>query len=199
MPDDKRGREKQARDADRRQRARAIAAELERMEETEPPVATDALDDLETELDEVTFPATGAEVVEAVGERTIPSDEGLVRIGELVPETATETFAVPADVTARVQRPTIAAMMKRIVEANAAVSNDRLGDSRRKAYEKTLRALKSIDADDEDEGVEVITDWIVEQTHEDEQPPGSRSVRRRAAEFCRENGYEIRNDEWLGI
>jgi len=199
MPDDKRGREKQARDADRRQRARAIAAELERMDETAPPVATDALDDLEAELDDVSFPATGAEVVAAAGDRTIASDEGLARVAELVPETEAETFAVPADVVARVQRPTIAAAMKRVVEANAAVSNDRLNDSRRKAYEKTLRALKAIDADDDDEGVRVVSEWLVEQLHETETPPDSRAVRRQAAAFCRENGYEIRNDEWLGV
>src|SRR6056297_2795245 len=199
MADDKRGREKQARDADRRQRARAIAAELERMEETEPPVPTDALEDLEAELDDVSFPATGAEVVGAVGNRTLASDEGLARVEELVPETEAEAFAVPADVVARVQRPTIAAAMKRVVEANAAVSNDRLSDSRRKVYEKTLRELKAIDADDDDEGVRVVSEWLVEQIREDETPPDSRAVRRKAATFCRENGYEIRNDEWLGI
>jgi len=199
MPDDKRGREKQARDADRRQRARAIAAELERMAETEPPVATDALDDFETALDDVAFPATGSEVVEAVGDRTIASEAGLAHVAELVPETETEAFAVPADVVARVQRPTIAEAMKRIVEANATVSNDRLDDSRRKAYEKTLRELKAIDADDDDEGVQVISGGLFEQITETEKPPDSRAVRRKAATFCRENGYEIRNDEWLGI
>ena len=169
------------------------------MDETAPPVATDALDDLEAELDDVSFPATGAEVVAAAGDRTIASDEGLARVAELVPETEAETFAVPADVVARVQRPTIAAAMKRVVEANAAVSNDRLNDSRRKAYEKTLRALKAIDADDDDEGVRVVSEWLVEQLHETETPPDSRAVRRQAAAFCRENGYEIRNDEWLGV
>ena len=38
MPDDKRGREKQARNADRRQRERAIATELDRMADPEPPI-----------------------------------------------------------------------------------------------------------------------------------------------------------------
>jgi len=199
MPDDKRGREKQARDADRRQRERDILAQLERGEETEPPVPETDLESLETELEDVSFPATGVEVVGAVGDETVASDEGMARVGDLVPETDTESYESPADVQLRVQRPTIAGAMKRVVEANAAVSHDRLGDSRREAYEKTLRALKAIDADDEDEGVRVITDWIVERTRENEQPPGSRSVRREAAEFCRENGYEVRKDEWLGV
>ena len=199
MPDDKRGREKQARDADRRQRARDVLAQLERGEETEPPVEETGLESLESELDAVEFPATGAEIVAVVGEVALPSQEGPATVDALVPETDTEAYESPEDVRLRVQRPTIAAAMKRIVEANASVSNDRLGASQWEAYEKTLRALKSVDADDEDEGITFVTDWIVERTHEDERPPGSRSVRREAAEFCRENGYEIRNDEWLGV
>jgi len=199
MPDDKRGREKQARDADRRQRERDILAQLERGEETEPPVPETGLEALETDLEDVSFPATGADIVRAVGDVALPAEAGSATVDALVPETDTETYESPDDVRLRVQRPTIAGAMKRVVEANAAVSNDRLGDSRRTAYEKTLRALKAIDADDEDEGGRVITDWIVEQTHENEEPPGSRSVRREAAEFCRENGYEVRKDEWLGV
>jgi len=42
-------------------------------------------------------------------------------------------------------------------------------------------------------------DWIVEQIREKEKKPGSRAVRREAAKFCRANGYEVRNDEWLGV
>jgi hypothetical protein len=199
MPDDKRGREKQARDADRRQRERDVLAQLERGEETEPPVEETGLDALESELDTVEFPATGAEIVAAVGDVELSAETEPATVDALVPETDTETYGSPDDVRLRVQRPTIAAAMKRIVEANAAVSNDRLGASQREAYEKTLRALSAIDADDEDEGVGVITDWIVEQTRGNEQPPGSRSVRREAAQFCRENGYEVRKDEWLGV
>jgi len=199
MPDDKRGREKQARDADRRQRARDVLAQLERGEETEPPVPETGLESLESELDAIAFPATGAEIVAAVGEVELPAEEGPATVDALVPETDTETYESPDDVRLRVQRPTIAAAMKRIVEANAEATQDPLGASQWEAYEKTLRALKSIDADDEDEGIRVITDWIVEQTHENAWPPGSRSVRREAAEFCREHGYEIRNDEWLGV
>jgi len=199
MADDKRGRESQARDADRRQRARDVLAQLERGEETEPPVPETGLESLQSELDAIEFPATGAEIVAAVGEVTLPAEEGPATVDALVPETDTETYESPDEVRLRVQRPTIAAAMKRIVEANAEATQDPLGASQWEAYEKTLRALKSIDADYEDEGITVITDWVVDRTHENAQPPGSRSVRREAAEFCRENGYEIRNDEWLGV
>lgn len=199
MADDKGGRDKQAQDADRRQRERNIVAELERWEETEPPVDERELGDLEVALDSVEFPATGAEVVATVGDRELDSAEGRHAVAELVPETDSETFETPEDVRVRVQRPTIAASMKRVLEASETVSNVSLGTSQREAYEKTLRALKTVDADDEDEGVRYITDWVVDRIHEKDRIPGSRAVRREAAEFCRSNGYEVRSDEWLGV
>jgi len=199
MPDDKRGREKQARDADRRQRERDIHVRLERWDETEPPVEAAALDDFETELAAFSFPRTGAELVEAVGEREVESPEGTERVADVLPETDTETFDSPAAVRARVQRPTVGAAMKAILEAGAELRHDPLDDSKRTAYEKTLRALKAIDADDEDEGVAVIRDWVVEQIRDRERLPDSRAVRREAAEFCRANGYEVRKNDWLGV
>jgi len=199
MADDKDGRNKQARNADRRQRERAIAEELERQDETEPPVETAALDGIEAELESVEFPATGTETVAAVGDREVESTEGTYAIRELVPDTDTETFDAPSDVRRRVQRPTIAATMKRIVEANEAHPNVDFGASQREAYEKTLRALKAIDADDDDEGVRVVGDWILERLRDEGEFPGSRAVRQRGAEFCRSNGYQVRDDEWLGV
>lgn len=199
VADDKRGRDKQAQDADRRQRERDIIAELERWEETEPPVDERELGDLEVALDSLEFPATGAEVVAAVGDRELDSAEGRFAVAELVPETDRERFEAPEDVRVRVQRPTVAASMKRILEASETVSNVSLGTSQREAYEKTLRALKAVGADDEDEGVRYITDWIVDRIREKDRIPGSRAVRREAAEFCRANGYEVRKDEWLGV
>jgi len=197
MADNKRGRDDQAHDADRRQRERALLMELERGDETEPPIETAELDDLETELDQLSFPASGDEVVEVVGDREIDSPTGHYTIADLVPEM--ETFESPEEVTVRVQRPTVAASMTRIYEAAATLSDERLGTSQREAYEKTLRELIAIDAVDDDEGVDAITDWIVQRIHDKEKLPGSRDVRREAAKFCRKNGYEVRNDEWLGV
>jgi len=199
MADDKNGRDKQAQDADRRQRERALAVALERGDETEPPIDDAELDDVERELEAVEFPATGTEIVERVGDRTIDSVHGTYAIGELVPETDEVTFDSSDTVRVRLQRPTIAASMKRIVEASQPLQDEDLGRSQREAYEKTLRELKAIDADDEDEGVRVITDWIVERIRDERSLPGSRDVRREAAAYCRSNGYEIRNDEWLGV
>ncbi|MFC4987864.1 hypothetical protein [Saliphagus infecundisoli] len=199
MADDKRGREKQARDADRRQRQRDIAADLERGDETEPPVDSDEFADLGSELESLTFPAAGSEVVAVIGDREVNSGDRGYTVEELVPETDAVMFDSPSAVRARVQRPTVAAAMKRVVEASETLPDADLSESQREAYEKTFRELKAIDADDDDEGVHVISDWIVERIRDKEQLPGSRSVRREAAKFCRTNGYEIRNDEWLGI
>lgn len=199
MADDKRGRDKQARNADRRQRERDITAELERMDETEPPVDESELGDLERGLESLEFPATGTEVVRAVGDREIESADGTYTVGDLVPDSDEETFDSPVDVRVRAQRPTVAAAMKRVLEASEPLRDAELTGSKREAYEKTFRALKAIDADDDDEGIAVVADWIVGRIRDDEELPGSRDVRREAARFCRENGYRIGNDEWLGV
>ena len=199
MADNKGGRDKQARDAERRQQGREIATELERGDEREPPVDAEELADLETALESLTFPATGTEVVAAIGDRRIESAEGSYRIEELVPETDEETFDSPAAVRVQVQRPTVAVTMKRIVEASKTLPNTEFSWIQRKAYEMTFEELEAIDADDDDEGITAIGDWIVERIHDKERLPTSRAVRREAAKFCRANGYQVRNDEWLGI
>lgn len=199
MADDRRGRDKQAHDAERRQRERELLEELERSDETEPPVDDTALDRLATDLSSLSFPATGEAVVEELGGVTVESPQGSYDIADLVPDTETVVFEDSAAVRLRVQRPTVAAAMKRIVEAAATVRRKPLDASQRSGYEKTLRALKNVAADDDDEGITVVTDWIIEQIEETDSLPGSRAVRRRGAEFCRANGYEVRSDEWLGV
>ena len=197
MADNKGGRDKQAHDAERRQRERELATELERGDEIEPPVDAEQLADFESELKAVTFPATGSEIVAAVGDREIDSVEGSYTVEELVPDT--EAFDSPAAVRVQVQRPTVAAAMKRVVEASKTLRNTDFSWTQRKAYEKTFQELKAIDADDDDEGIQAISDWIVKRIRDKELLPTSRAVRREAAKFCRTNGYEVRNDEWLGI
>jgi hypothetical protein len=199
MADNKGGRDKQARDVDRRQRERDLAAELARGDEPEPPVDAAELVDVEVELESLPFPATGSDIVAAVGDRVIESTEGTYPVEALVPETDAETFESPRAVRTRIQRPTIAVAMKRVAEAAATLPNAELSGSQRDAYEKTFRALEAIDADDDDQGIRVIADWIVERIHDNEALPGSRGVRRQAATYCRANDYQVRDDEWLGI
>lgn len=199
MADDKRGREKQSRDANQSQRERDMEMAVERGDEPEPPVPEELLDDIEADLDAVAFPATGAEVVAAVGDRTVETAAETYTLEELLPDADAETFDSPDAVRVRVQRPTVATAMKRITEAADDIRDAELSGSQRNGYERTFRELRAIDAVDEDEGIPVVADWIIEQLREDRALPSSRSVRREAAKYCRANGYEVRNDEWLGI
>lgn len=199
MADNKRGRDKQADDEDRRQRERAIRTELERGDEPEPPIDPSELATVELALESVEFPATGADVVATVGDHEIAARDGTFTVEELVPAVPAETFDSPAAVRERVQRPTVASAMKRVVEAAATLPNPEFPSSQRDGYEKTFRALEDVDADDEDEGIAYVRDWIVDEIEENGKLPGSRGVRREAAKFCRRNGYPVRNDEWLGV
>jgi hypothetical protein len=199
MADNKSGRDKQADDEDRRQRERAIQTELERGDEPEPPIDPSELATVELALESVEFPATGADVVAAIGDHEIAARDGTHTVEELVPAVPVETFDAPEAVRERVQRPTVAGAMKRVVEATATLSNTELESSQREGYEKTFRALEDLDADDEDEGIRYVADWIVDRIEEKGKLPGSRDVRREAAKFCRRNDYPVRDDEWLGV
>ncbi len=198
MPDDKRGREKQARNADLRQRERAIAAELERMDEPEPAFDEGELAFFEAALEEFEFPATGDEIVTSMGHRELEGSETSYRVGELLPATETETFEDPTVVRKRVQRPAVAKAIKRIVEATESVPDAKLSGSKRTAYAKTFRKLEDIDAVYGDDGINVVTNWVIDELEETGKLPDSRAIRRRAGRYCRETGYEIENDEWLG-
>jgi hypothetical protein len=199
MADDKRGREKKTADAERRQRTRDIATELEHGDDPEPPVDPEELADIDSELESLSFPATGAEIVGTVGDREVRSATGSYTLEELIPDTDSERFDSPRAVHVRIQRPTVAATIKRVVEASHGLPNaDRFG-SQREAYTKTFHELTVIDADDDDEVVLAIGDWIVEQIRENDELPSSRAVRRQAAKICRANGYRVRDSDWLGI
>ncbi len=197
MADDKQSRDKQAHDADQRQRERAILEELERWDETEPPVDLKEQPSLETDLLSLEYPATGAEITHEIGDQTIETETTAQRVTELLADT--DDFEDPETVRLRVQRPTIAAAMTAIQEAVAEHQELTLDQAKRTTYEKTFRALKNIDADDNDEGITAIKTWILDRIEQTGTLPKSRAVRREAAEFCRENGYPISANDWLGI
>lgn len=96
-------------------------------------------------------------------------------------------------------RMSIETAIERITEAE---SSDGMRDDDRddqyEAYERTFRALQDVTPDDDDEGVVVVTDWIVEQLHSTGDRPSSRAVRQRARKYCQQNGYEIGDNDWLG-
>ncbi|WP_434522691.1 hypothetical protein [Halorubrum sp. AS12] len=199
MADDKDGREKQAADEDRRQRERDVETELERGDEAEPAFDDAATEALEAALEPLTFPATGREVVAAVGDRELESAARVYTVADLVPDADLEAFDAPATVRERVRRPAVAAAMKRVVEAAAALENVDFGRSQHEAFERTFRALSDADELDDEEGVRAVADWVVDRIRETESVPGSRDVRRQGAKYCRKHGYEVRDDEWLGV
>ncbi|GAB3701389.1 DUF5789 family protein [Halorubrum pallidum] len=199
MADDKDGREKQAADEDRRQRERDMEAAQDRADETEPPIDPDEADEFEAALEPLTFPATGREIVAAVGNRELESGARVYDVADLLPDADMESFDAPAAVSERVRRPAVAVAMKRVVEAAETLPNEEFGRSQHEAFERTFRALSDVDELDDEEGVRAVADWVVGEIRETQTVPGSRDVRRHAAKYCRENGYEVRDDEWLGV
>ena len=199
MADDKQGRDKQAHDAERRQRERELRTELERRNEPEPPVDERDLDEIDAALEDVPFPATAAEVVDAVGDRSVAAGGDRYAVKALIAESDVEQFERPETVRVRVRRPRVASAMKQVVEAAETIPNVEFPAKTRDAYEKSLRAMAAIDAGDEDSGVRALREWIVDRIEEKGKLPRSRDVRRQGAKIAREFGHEIRNDEWLGV
>lgn len=90
--------------------------------------------------------------------------------------------------------------IKRITDAEIKVGlheDDR--EQQHEVYEKTFRALEDVTPEDNDEGIIAVTDWIVQEIRKKEERPTSRAVRRRARRYCEDNGYEVSNNDWLGI
>ncbi len=199
MPDDKRGREKQARNAERRQRERAIAEDLERMSETEPELDEGELAFFEAALEDMAFPTTGTEIVSEMGHRQLESATETYSVAELVPASDEETYDSPTEVRRQVQRPTVARAIKRVIEATESVQQTTLTGSQRETYEKTFQAVADVNAVDKNEGIPVLTDWIIEELETKGDLPGSRDVRRRAAAYARDQGYQVQKTEWLGV
>lgn len=199
MGDDKDGRDKQAQDEDRRQRQRDLEAALERGDEPEPPVEPVAVDALVEEVGALSFPASGADILDAVGDRQLDADGNRYPLEALVPETDVPRFDRPDDVREHLERPTVAAALKHVLEASDTPDGAKLKGSQYDAYERTFQELRDIDAVDGDEGISVMTDWILERLENKGKLPGSRDVRRQAAKYCRSTGYSVRNDEWLGV
>jgi len=197
MADDKRGREKQARNESDRQARRRVREAIERGSEPEPQLDEGTFGDVEAALADVSFPATGAEVVAAV-EDPVAVDGERMPVAALLPENDAERFPSAAAVRDRLRYPTVATAMKRVVEAAGEHQGVDLRGSQREAYETTFLALAAIDELDDDEGVVAVADWIVDRLETTGKLPGSRRVRKQAAKISREHGYEIRDDEWLG-
>ncbi|MBX0325974.1 hypothetical protein EGH21_23440 [Halomicroarcula sp. F13] len=87
--------------------------------------------------------------------------------------------------------------MRRIADADDSRTSQADRDQQFEMYRKTLRALEEIDADDDDEGITVVSNWIIDEMERTGKRPSSKAVRERAREFCHNNEYEIPSDSWL--
>lgn len=192
MGDTKDGRDKQAQDEQRRQIERATKEELARYHETEPPR------ELDDALEELDYPAPAERVVEAAGEYEVQTEDDAIPVAEVVEESARDEYDSLEDAGQKLQRPSVAASLRRLDAVSKETGLREEFRQRRDVYKKTFRSLENVDADDEDEGVAFITAWIVEEMRERERLPSSRTTRQRATKFCRDNGYEVRDDSWLG-
>lgn len=192
MGDTREGRDKQGLDRERRDIERAVREELSRWAEAEPP------DGVEAALRDVSYPADTETVADAVAGHEVATEGDAVPAAEVVRRSEHGPFRSPEEARLVLERPSVAAAMRRIEAASSRWDHREAFRERREAYEKTLRALEAIEGDDENEGVTVVAAWIVGGLRENDSLPASRRVRKRAAAFCRENGYEVRDDSWLG-
>lgn len=86
---------------------------------------------------------------------------------------------------------------QRIRDAGESVSGQESIQERMDVYMNTLEELDDLTPEDDDEGVTVVTQWIVDRMAERDEYPRSVDVRDRAAQYCRENGYEVPDGSWL--
>lgn len=69
------------------------------------------------------------------------------------------------------------------------------GRSRRGAYEKSLEEVR--DTADRAEADQLAT-WIADRIREKEKLPSSKQVRKQGAKICRDAGYSVSTNDWLG-
>jgi hypothetical protein len=67
--------------------------------------------------------------------------------------------------------------------------------SRRNSYEKALQEVREIASK---AAARALAEWIKEEIQSREEFPSGREVRKRGAQLCRENGYEVSTGNWLG-
>jgi hypothetical protein len=192
MGDTRDGRDEQALNRERRDIERSVREELARWHETEPP------EEVADALEDVAYPADVEEVADAVRDFEVAVDGDAISAAEVVTLSNPTRFRSAREARLVIERPSVAAALRRIEVASRRWDHRDAFRERRAAYEKTLQALEAISEDDENEGVTVITAWIVGELAEKDKLPRSRRLRKRAAAFCRDNGYEVRDDDWLG-
>lgn len=108
MADNKRGREKQADDAERRQQERELDEARTRADEPEPEVEPvhdpgEQLGDLDGTLENHDYPTTTDDLIEAYGDQTVETQSGWESIDEVLAPIDNETYDSADDVRIRIQ------------------------------------------------------------------------------------------------
>ena len=69
------------------------------------------------------------------------------------------------------------------------------GRSRRRAYEKSIEEVRDVAGTTE---AKQLAQWIEEYVRDERELPTSRQVRKEGAEICRDAGYSVSTNDWLG-
>lgn len=104
MADDRQGRDKQADDAERRERERAVEEALTRADEVEPSRDDpgEQLGALDEALETHEYPTTTEELVEAYGDYEVETQRGSASLGDVLAPTDDQTFASADEVRSQV-------------------------------------------------------------------------------------------------
>ncbi|RDI71403.1 DUF5789 family protein [Halopelagius longus] len=104
MPDDKKGRNKQADDREKRQRKREMEEARDRADEEEPMSgdADDRLGDLDDALESHEYPTTTDELVEAYGDYEVQTRDGKESVESVLDSTGEQAYDSPDDVRSRI-------------------------------------------------------------------------------------------------
>lgn len=73
--------------------------------------------------------------------------------------------------------------------------NERSERSQRRAYEKSLEAVDDLASE---AATGRLASWIADAIREKGKLPTSRRVRKKGAKICRDAGYSVSTNDWLG-
>jgi len=124
-------------------------------------------------------PATGAEIIAAIGDRDIGPSAERYTVEQLVPETDKVQFDSPD----RVRVPDTATHGRHGHEADRGGQRDAAERGARwiatRRLREDLRRTRAVSPDDDDESIGVVRDWVVDRIRDKEKLPTSRQIRRR--------------------
>ncbi|WP_117594499.1 DUF5789 family protein [Haloprofundus halophilus] len=105
MADTKKSRDKQADDAERRQREREMQEARDRADETEPvpDEPEEGLGELDDALETHEYPATTDELIEAFGDREVETQGGWKPVDEVLAPADDRTYTSADDVRSQIQ------------------------------------------------------------------------------------------------